>query len=181
MFTFLAGALTLLTKGTQAGWAIYLSSWGIIILTGSVLGTLMFLNVWLIIWPKQQVVIASTNQVAEGGEPLSEAADSTAKAGLASRTNTLFSIPMLLCMGAASHFPVNVTDETNFTLLFWVLAIIIGLIGGFLLFPAPDFSKSLLVGIILPIELFPKFVSQSLLFLSFLIATFFPVRIWKLR
>ena len=61
------------------------------------------------------------------------------------------------------------------------ISIIIGLIGGFLLFPAPDFSKSLLVGIILPIELFPKFVSQSLLFLSFLIATFFPVTIWKLR
>ena len=61
------------------------------------------------------------------------------------------------------------------------ISIIIGLIGGFLLFPAPDFSKSLLVGIILPIELFPKFVSQSLLILSFLIATFFPVTIWKLR
>ena len=61
------------------------------------------------------------------------------------------------------------------------ISIIIGLIGGFLLFPAPDFSKSLLVGGILPIELFPKFVSQSLLFLSFLIATFFPVAIWKLR
>ena len=61
------------------------------------------------------------------------------------------------------------------------ISIIIGLIGGFLLFPAPDFSKSLLVGVILPIELFPKFVSQSLLFLSFLTATFFPVTIWKLR
>ena len=61
------------------------------------------------------------------------------------------------------------------------ISIIIGLIGGFLLFPAPDFSKSLLVGIIFPIELFPKFVSQSLLILSFLIATFFPVTIWKLR
>ena len=60
-------------------------------------------------------------------------------------------------------------------------AIIIGLIGGFLLFPAPDFSKSLLVGIILPVELFPPFVSQSLLFLSFLIATFVPIGIWKLR
>ena len=61
------------------------------------------------------------------------------------------------------------------------IAIIIGLIGGFLLFPAPDFSKSLLVGIILPVELFPAFVSQSLLFLSFLIATFVPIGIWKLR
>ena len=61
------------------------------------------------------------------------------------------------------------------------ISIIIGLIGGFLLFPVPDFSKSLLVGIILPIEIFPIFVSQSLLFLSFLIATFIPAAIWKLR
>ena len=61
------------------------------------------------------------------------------------------------------------------------ISIIVGLIGGFLLFPAPDFSKSLLVGIILPVEFFPVFVSQSLLFLSFLIATFFPAFIWKLR
>ena len=61
------------------------------------------------------------------------------------------------------------------------ISIIVGLIGGFLLFPTPDFSKSLLVGIMLPVELFPAFVSQSLLFLSFLIATFIPVGIWKLR
>jgi Na+/proline symporter len=61
------------------------------------------------------------------------------------------------------------------------ISIIVGLIGGFLLFPAPDFSKSLLVGIILPEELFPDFVLQSLLFLSFLIATLIPTFIWKLR
>jgi hypothetical protein len=61
------------------------------------------------------------------------------------------------------------------------ISIIVGLIGGFLLFPVPDFSKSLLVGIILPAEIFPAFVSQSLLFLSFLIATFVPAAIWKLR
>jgi len=128
MFTFLAGVLTLHSKGMQGGWGVFASSWGILILTGSVLGTLMFLNVWLIIWPKQQIVIASNNQVTEGGEPLPEAAECTAKAGLASRTNTLFSIPMLLFMGAASHYPLVVTEETNYTVLFWVLAIIIGLI-----------------------------------------------------
>ena len=61
------------------------------------------------------------------------------------------------------------------------MSITVGLIAGFLLFPIPDFSKSLLVGIILPIELFPPFVSQSLLFLSFLVATFIPISIWKLR
>jgi Na+/proline symporter len=61
------------------------------------------------------------------------------------------------------------------------ISIIFGLIGGFLLFPAPDFSKSLLVGVIMPVDSFPAFVSQSLLFLSFLIATFIPTVIWKLR
>ena len=61
------------------------------------------------------------------------------------------------------------------------VSILIGLIGGFLLFPAPDFSKSLLVGVILPIEFFPIFVTQSLLFLSFVVATILPVLIWKLR
>jgi Na+/proline symporter len=61
------------------------------------------------------------------------------------------------------------------------ISIITGLIGGFLLFPAPDFSKSLLVGGIIPSDLFPVFVSQSLLFLSFLVATFIPILTWKLR
>ena len=54
------------------------------------------------------------------------------------------------------------------------ISIISGLICGFLLFPSPDFTKSLLVGIILPQELFYTFVSQSLLFLSFLVATVGP-------
>ena len=56
---------------------------------GAVLSTLMFLNVWLIIWPNQQVVIG----LKEGDGP-----SSAAKAGLASRTNTLFSGPMALGM-----------------------------------------------------------------------------------
>ncbi|MDC0247624.1 sodium:solute symporter [Pelagibacteraceae bacterium] len=54
------------------------------------------------------------------------------------------------------------------------MSIVSGLIGGFLLFPTPDFSKSLLVGIVFPVELFPVFISQSLLFNSFLIATVGP-------
>ena len=60
------------------------------------------------------------------------------------------------------------------------ISILVGLVCGILLFPAPDFSKSLLVGIIMPKELFPLFVSQSLLFLSFLVATFAPIVTWKI-
>ncbi len=60
-------------------------------------------------------------------------------------------------------------------------SILIGLIGGFLLFPSPDFSKSLLVGIFIPKDLFPSLVSQSLLFLSFIVATFLPLLILKAK
>jgi Na+/proline symporter len=53
------------------------------------------------------------------------------------------------------------------------ISIVIGLVAGFLMFPFPDFSKSLLVGVLMPKELFSSFIAQSLLFLSFMIATFF--------
>ena len=61
------------------------------------------------------------------------------------------------------------------------VSIIIGLIGGILLFPSPDFSKSLLIGIILPAQLFPTFISQSLLFCSFIVATFLPIISWRIK
>ena len=93
MFTFLSGLAMLGAK--------HLSGYGIIV--GSTLGTLMFLNVWLIIWPNQKVVIASAEKVAGGGEADPAAAGALAKAGLASRTNTLFSIPMLFFMASSVH------------------------------------------------------------------------------
>ncbi len=61
---------------------------------GALAGTFMFLNVWLIIWPNQQVVL--------GMKP-GDGPSSAAKAGLASRTNTLFSGPMLLGMLGSKH------------------------------------------------------------------------------
>jgi len=93
------------------------------------LGTLMFLNVWLIIWPNQQTVIASNNQVIGGGEALPEAAGSLGKAGLASRTNTLFSIPMLFFMGASAHLSgvgrIPITSEGGTSLLAIILTLVI--------------------------------------------------------
>jgi len=61
------------------------------------------------------------------------------------------------------------------------ISIVIGLIGGFLMFPFPDFSKSLLVGILMPKEMFAPFIVQSLLFLSFVVATFLPAIILKIK
>ena len=60
---------------------------------GATMATIMFLNVWLIIWPNQKKVIAGTQDAAEAG----------AKAALASRTNTLLSFPMLYFMIYSAH------------------------------------------------------------------------------
>ena len=61
------------------------------------------------------------------------------------------------------------------------ISIVLGLILGFLLFPTPDFSKSLLVGIIAPTEFFPSFLVQNLLFWSFIDATLGPMISWKIK
>ena len=74
-----------------------------------------------------------------------------------------------------SFYNKDINEKTAY------ISILIGLIGGFLMFPFPDFSKSLLVGVLLPIEIFNPFILQSLLFLSFIIATFLPMVILKIR
>ena len=116
----------LMHRGAHDGWEIYGTSWGLIILTGAALGTLMFLNVWLIIWPNQKIVIASTESVLKGGKADPAAAAAGAKAALASRTNTLFSIPMLFMMGAGRNLPVDVPYEYNCTAVCVALVVIIG-------------------------------------------------------
>ena len=61
------------------------------------------------------------------------------------------------------------------------MSIILGLAAGLLIFPTPDFSKSILIGYIIPSDFFPSFISQSLLFCSFFVATFLPILTWKMR
>ena len=55
------------------------------------------------------------------------------------------------------------------------VSILIGLFLGFLLFPGPDFSQSILVGTFLSKDLLPQIISNYLLFWSFLLATLAPV------
>ena len=106
MVTFLAGWVILLYKMGQLGGVrgFFSTSYGWAIFLGGILGSFMWANVWFIIWPNQKVVIASATQVAQGGQAIPDAAARGQRAGFASRTNTLFSIPMLFYMGAASHF-----------------------------------------------------------------------------
>lgn len=87
MFTFLTGAYLLHIISKAHGIDAY-------IVTGALMGTFMFLNVWLIIWPNQKIVCG----IVEG-----DASVAGPKALLASRTNTLFSLPMLLGMMGSFH------------------------------------------------------------------------------
>ncbi len=130
MFTFVTGLLIIISKmmqGTGLG-----SGYMTLILTGALMGTLMWANVWFVIWPAQQVVIANAERVSGGGDPDPSAAGRAARAGLASRTNTLFSIPMLFFMVAAANFNSLVAGigmgEANLS-AYWVCALaVIGLV-----------------------------------------------------
>jgi uncharacterized membrane protein len=125
MFTFLAGALIYLIRWHEMGTGLFFgSSYGVTISIGGLMGTIMFLNVWLVIWPAQQVVIASTNQVASGGQALADAAARGRRGALTSRTNTVFSIPMLFFMGAASHY-TSLVRAGGPGVVFWVIVLII--------------------------------------------------------
>lgn len=74
---------------------------------GGGLGTLMFLNVWGIIWRCQKRLIAWTKANAEYGTPVPlEAARLARQAFLASRANFWLSFPMLFFMAASAHYPL---------------------------------------------------------------------------
>ena len=102
--TWLTGAWYL-TRGGNFGNAFSLGHgghdyYGLTIGIGAWLGTIMALNVWIFIWPNQKKVLGI---VAVSDE---EKAKARLIATRASRVNFVLSIPMLLCMGVASHgFP----------------------------------------------------------------------------
>ena len=64
---------------------------------GAWLGTIMLFNVWVLIWPNQKKILGIVQATDD------EKAKARKTAGLASRTNFVLSIPMLMCMAAAGH------------------------------------------------------------------------------
>ena len=64
---------------------------------GAWLGTIMLFNVWVLIWPNQKKVLGIVEASAE------EIAKAKFTAAMASRTNVVLSVPMLLCMIGAGH------------------------------------------------------------------------------
>lgn len=124
MWTLVTGIIYLEARRHQMGAGAFANQWGVCILTGAALGITMWFNVWFVIWPNQKIVIESTTLVAQGKTALPTAAAAATRALVASRTNTLFSIPMLFFMAAAPHLPINIGPEYKFGLLSIVLGLL---------------------------------------------------------
>jgi uncharacterized membrane protein len=123
MITFLSGWLYLLHYyvgkvgfGGSGAWAILL---------GAILGSVMWANVWFVIWPAQQIIIQNAIDTAAGKPANPAVGPRGARAGLASRTNVVFSIPMLFMMGSASHLALPLPRSGS---VFWIVALIVTLL-----------------------------------------------------
>ena len=102
LVTWLSGAWYLLSTGWLLG-AFTFGAAGVpgphnnAIGVGAWLGTIMLFNVWVLIWPNQKKILGMVPATDE------EKAKARRTAFLASRTNTMLSLPMLLCMAASAH------------------------------------------------------------------------------
>ena len=101
--TWITGAIYLLEKG-NFGSAFMLGqggggdpSYGLVIGIGAWLGTIMLFNVWILIWPNQKKILGMVEATAD------QIASAKFVALMASRTNTMLSIPMLMSMVGAHH------------------------------------------------------------------------------
>lgn len=124
MFTLITGLLILMTMGHQNP-NTFVTARGILILTGVLLAVFMWFNVWFVIWPAQKVIIQSAVDVAAGKPANPQAAALGARATVASRTNVLFSIPMIFFMASSTHLPLFVNPQANLMVLFGVIAAIV--------------------------------------------------------
>ena len=95
--TWITGAGALEAMGIGIGNAFMLADGAAVIGFGAWLGTIMLFNVWVLIWPNQKKILGMVEASAE------EITKAKFVALMASRTNTMLSIPMLMCMVGQGH------------------------------------------------------------------------------
>lgn len=104
MMTWLIGIALLLVK--YSGGNLWTDGEGHVtgrtmwILWGALLGTIMWFNVWFVIWPAQKQILGGM----KSGNPHPQAADLAKRALLFSRINTFLSGPMLFAMIAPNNY-----------------------------------------------------------------------------
>jgi uncharacterized membrane protein len=95
--TWLTGAATLEAMNIGIMNAFLLKGHALIIGIGAWLGTIMLFNVWVLIWPNQKKILGIVQATDE------QKAKARKIALMASRTNTVLSIPMIMCMVGQGH------------------------------------------------------------------------------
>jgi len=95
--TWLTGAYYLMVNGELINAFTLNGVYGMTIGVGAWCGTIMLFNVWILIWPNQKKVLGMVEATPEA------IAKGKRIAFLASRTNTLLSIPMMMSMVGAHH------------------------------------------------------------------------------
>jgi uncharacterized membrane protein len=123
MFTFISGLLLIIWKyfllgsGFTGESGLMSTPGGLWITLAGLFGTVMWFNVWFIIWPAQRQIITWVKQ----GQSPPEQAALAKRATLASRTNTFLSVPLLFGMFAgAGHYAVP------FNLLWVIVVLVLG-------------------------------------------------------
>lgn len=108
----------------ENGWGRFAGNVGISL--GMLLGTIMMLNVWGVIWRNQKIVLANAANLLAGGEADPNAAAAGRKALMASRQNAIFSVSMLFFMVYKGHAPAsgNVLSGGDLA-IFWTVTMII--------------------------------------------------------
>ena len=125
--TFVTGILITIITEDYFSDGFGKSGKGLAISTGMLIGTIMMLNVWGVIWRNQKIVLANAVNVLNGGEADPNAAAAGRKAGMASRQNTVFSVSMLFFMVYASHGPYSFATDLSGGKVgaFWLISLIL--------------------------------------------------------
>ena len=128
LVTWLAGVLLLLTTYGGDIFTYLGSPAGLTIASGMTLGTIMFLNVWGVIWRNQKVIIASAEAAATGGQADPRVPALTRRALLASRTNVVMSIPMLFFMASSAHLSLFGSADSGKRWTYALIALVLTLL-----------------------------------------------------
>jgi len=126
LFTFLSGILIIGFTDKYFGDNFGKRAGGLAISTGMLLGIIMLLNVWGVIWRYQKVVLANAANVLNGGEPDAAAAAAGRKAAMASRQNTIFSVSMVFFMVFKPHSLLSGNELSGSRVaIYWILTLIV--------------------------------------------------------
>lgn len=143
LLTFVTGLLLIGLKGfdPKAGLGLVIgqgtwNAWFAKIYPGFMFATIMFLNVWFVIWPRQKKVIAAAN-----GEKIDGIPAMARRGFLASRTNTLLSVPMLFFMAAANNLQIPEVSTAKLQLWIIVTTVVVLLIEANALLVSNDPAK----------------------------------------